>query len=58
MKGIADTGFLVAFISQNDAYHGWAISMAEQLELQLDALAKRFSDRHPDLADLCFDSNE
>lgn len=95
MKGIADTGFLVAFVSQNDAYHGWAVSIAEQLEeplltcepvlaetafhvrscsivfdmikdglvalafdcndhlLQLQALAKRFADRQPDLADLC-----
>ncbi|HMP81801.1 MAG TPA: pilus assembly protein [Verrucomicrobiota bacterium] len=31
MKGIADTGFLVAFISSNDAYHDWAAGVAEQL---------------------------
>lgn len=95
MKGIADTGFLVAFLSHNDRYHGWAISIAEQqteplltcepvlaetafqvgsssavLDLldqrlialafdcdghlaQLKALAKRYSDQRPDLADLC-----
>ena len=95
MKGIADTGFLVAFISENDAYHDWAAGVAAQLDeplltceavlaetafhlrncavvfqmlkegiitlsfdcndhlLQLEALAKRYSDRHPDLADLC-----
>ena len=95
MKGIADTGFLVAFVSQNDKHHDWAVSIAEQqtepfltcesvlsetafhlgssaavLELidqrlvtlafdcnehlpQLQALAKRYSDRKPDLADLC-----
>ena len=32
MKGIADTGFLVAFISQNDAYHDWAVRLAAQLD--------------------------
>jgi predicted nucleic acid-binding protein len=95
MNGIADTGFLVAFLSRNDAHHGWALSVAEQLTeplltcepvlaetafhlgncsavfellnegivtlafdcndhlLQLEALAKRYADRHPDLADLC-----
>ena len=95
MKGIADTGFLVAFISENDAYHDWAAGVAAQLDeplltceavlaetafhlrncavvfqmlkegiitlrfdcndhlLQLEVLAKRYSDRQPDLADLC-----
>jgi predicted nucleic acid-binding protein len=95
MKGIADTGFLVAFVSRNDAYHDWAAELAEQLDeplltceavlaetafhlrncsvvfemlnegiislafdckahlLQLEALAERYSDRQPDLADLC-----
>ena len=28
MKGIADTGFLVAFASRNDAHHDWAIGVA------------------------------
>lgn len=32
MKGIADTGFLVAFVSRDDAYHDWAVSLAEQLD--------------------------
>ena len=32
MKGIADTGFLVAFVSHEDAHHGWAASLAEQVE--------------------------
>ena len=31
MKGIADTGFLVAFVSHHDACHDWALSVAEQL---------------------------
>lgn len=95
MKGIADTGFLVAFMSANDAHHAWAVSLASQLDgplltceavlaetafhlqncaavfemidedlislafdcndhlPQLAALAKRYSDRQPDLADLC-----
>ncbi len=95
MKGIADTGFLVAFVNRNDAYHSWAVSVAKgvteplltceavlaetafhlqsvplvlamvteglveiafdcrsQLS-QLAALAERYADRNPDLADLC-----
>ena len=95
MKGIADTGFLVAFANVNDAHHEWAINVArsatdpfltceavlaetayllrssslaldmvregfvavsfectEHVE-QLTDLARRFADRHPDLADLC-----
>jgi predicted nucleic acid-binding protein len=28
MKGIADTGFLVAFASVNDAHHDWAVGVA------------------------------
>ncbi|MBV9570865.1 MAG: PIN domain-containing protein [Alphaproteobacteria bacterium] len=31
MKGIADTGFLVAFVNRNDKFHDWAISVAEQV---------------------------
>ena len=95
MKGIADTGFLVAFANRADEHHDWAVSVAEQVTeplltcepvlaeaafhlqdvrlvlsmireglvtlcfdcndhlLQLDALAARYADRHPDLADLC-----
>lgn len=95
MKGIADTGFLVAFANRSDAYHDWALGVAELVteplltcepvlaetafhlqsvplvlamireglvEIgfsckdhlpQLDALAARYADRHPDLADLC-----
>ena len=29
MKGIADSGFLVAFVSRNDRHHDWAASLAE-----------------------------
>jgi len=25
VKGIADTGFLVAFANRNDRYHAWAV---------------------------------
>ena len=95
MKGIADTGFLVAFANRLDAHHDWAVGIAEQVTeplltceavlaetafhlqsvplvlamirdglitlafdcndhlIQLEALAKRYADRHPDLADLC-----
>ena len=28
MKGIADTGFLVAFANQNDIHHPWALEVA------------------------------
>jgi uncharacterized protein len=95
VKGIADTGFLVAFANRRDAYHSWAVSVARgvteplltceavlaetafhlqsvplvlsmlteglveiafdcrsQLD-QLAVLAERYSDRNPDLADLC-----
>lgn len=95
MKGIADTGFLVAFANRSDVHHEWAVQVAEQLTEplltceavlaeaafhlrdpalvlallreglvtlafdcrdhlpQLSALAERYADRHPDLADLC-----
>jgi predicted nucleic acid-binding protein len=95
MKGIADTGFLVAFVSRDDAFHDWAVGLAGQLDeplltceavlaesaynlrncaavfellrervvalsfdashhlAQLEALAERYADRKPDLADLC-----
>jgi predicted nucleic acid-binding protein len=95
VKGIADTGFLVAFANRKDSHHSWAVSVAKgvteplltceavlaetafhlqsvplvlsmvteglveiafdcgsQLS-QLAALAERYSDRNPDLADLC-----
>ena len=95
MKGIADTGFLVAFANRADEHHHWALSIAEQVSdplltcepvlaetafhlhsvslvlamvrdglinpvfncsehlPQLQALAERYADREPDLADLC-----
>jgi predicted nucleic acid-binding protein len=95
VKGIADTGFLVAFARSRDIYHPWALDVAEDIteplltcepvlsetafhlgdagivfEMiedqlvslafdcrdhlpQLAALAKRYKDRQPDLADLC-----
>jgi len=28
VKGIADTGFLVAFANANDKHHGWAVQLA------------------------------
>ena len=31
MKGIADTGFLVAFANRNDLYHSWAVSLARDV---------------------------
>jgi len=95
MKGIADTGFIVAFARRNDQYHDWATDVAKGIteplltceavlaeasfhlesssyvlsllqdemlrvafdfnrNLQsLEELARRYSDRKPDLADLC-----
>jgi uncharacterized protein len=95
LKGIADTGFLVAFANRGDRYHEWALSVAERVSEplltceavlaetafhlqnvslalallkeglvtlafdcrdhlpQLAALAVRYADRAPDLADLC-----
>ena len=35
MTGIADTGFLVAFISSGDEHHDWAKNIAEQLTAPL-----------------------
>jgi predicted nucleic acid-binding protein len=31
VKGIADTGFLVAFANRNDVHHEWAVEVAERL---------------------------
>jgi predicted nucleic acid-binding protein len=95
VKGIADTGFLVAFANRDDRHHTWALRLAEQVReplltcdavlaeaafhlrdtalvlsivseglvtpafdvrenlAQLTALAGRYADRRPDLADLC-----
>ena len=32
MRGIADTGFLVAFVSRRDMNHDWAISLERQVD--------------------------
>lgn len=95
MKGIADTGLIVAFGNRSDSHHAWAVEVARQLteplltceavlaeaafhlgsssyvlslledemlrcafdfgrQLEnLKELARRYGDRHPDLADLC-----
>jgi hypothetical protein len=95
VKGIADTGFVVAFANRNDEFHRWAVELAGQLTeplltcesvlaeaafhlrstevvialirrglivlafdaqehlAELEALARRYADREPDLADLC-----
>lgn len=95
MKGIADTGFLVAFANRTDKHHGWAVEVASRVTeplltceavlaetafhlestaitlamiedglvalafdckghlAPLAALAKRYHDRKPDLADIC-----
>jgi predicted nucleic acid-binding protein len=31
MKGIADTGFIVAACNQDDTYHGWAMNVARSV---------------------------
>ena len=95
MKGIADTGFLVAFAARRDRYFPWAHALAQRMHeplltceavlaetafhlqnslvvmrlletglvrvsfdveshrSELTRLAGQFSDRKPDLADLC-----
>jgi predicted nucleic acid-binding protein len=95
MRGIADTGFLVAFAARRDRYFSWAFNLAKEIQeplvtceavlaetafhlrdssfamnlvatglIRLDfslrenlsevaALADRYADREPDLADLC-----
>jgi predicted nucleic acid-binding protein len=95
VKGIADTGLLVAFANRNDDHHRWALEVVDRIEPpfltceavlaetafhlqkavvvvvmvreglveiaisvtdqrnQLAVLAKKYRDRHPDLADLC-----
>ena len=74
VKGIADTGFLVAFCNGRDRRHDWAAFHVQDVLLvlnlvndrlvavgfdcrdhlpQLTALAQRYADRKPDLADLC-----
>ena len=95
MKGIADTGFVVAFLNRDDRYHDWAkeigkgisdplltceavlaetafqvesvsrvlallqdgfLRIAFELTKNMEevlALAERYRDRTPDLADLC-----
>ena len=35
MKGIADTGFNVAFANKNDQFHSWALEVAGQLSVPL-----------------------
>jgi predicted nucleic acid-binding protein len=35
MKGIADTGFLVAFANRNDLHHQWAVGLASQITVPL-----------------------
>lgn len=35
MKGIADTGFIVAFLNQRDSFHSWAVKLAEQVDAPL-----------------------
>jgi len=95
MKGIADTGFIVAFVNRNDQHHAWALEIGRRVNdplltcepvlaeaafhlgsvplvlsliddgllslafdlsahlARLSALAGTYSDRAPDLADLC-----
>ena len=32
MKGIADTGFIVAFARENDRHHEWAVNLAGEID--------------------------
>jgi len=35
MKGIADTGFLVAFANRSDSHHAWAVAIARRVNQPL-----------------------
>ena len=35
MRGIADTGFIVAFARQNDQHHRWAVGIAQEITAPL-----------------------
>lgn len=35
MTGIADTGFLVAFVNRNDTHHDWAVEVASRIDRAL-----------------------
>ena len=35
MTGIADTGFIVAFLNRRDFHHPWAVKLAEQINAPL-----------------------
>ncbi len=35
MTGIADTGFIVAFLNRRDSFHPWAVRLAEQVDAPL-----------------------
>ena len=35
MTGIADTGFIVAFLNRRDTHHRWAVRLAEQVDAPL-----------------------
>ena len=35
MRGIADTGFLVAFLNARDEHHSWAVELADQVTTPL-----------------------
>ncbi len=35
MRGIADTGFLVAFLNRKDRFHPWALEIAREAEVPL-----------------------
>jgi predicted nucleic acid-binding protein len=35
MQGIADTGFLVAFVNRRDFHHRWALRLAQQISAPL-----------------------
>jgi predicted nucleic acid-binding protein len=35
MRGIADTGFVVAFLNRKDRFHTWALQIAREIEVPL-----------------------
>ena len=53
MKGIADTGFIVAFARRNDEHHVWAVDVAKRITEPLLTCEAVLADRNPDLAVLC-----
>ena len=57
MKGIADTGFLVAFRNRTDRYHAWAVGLATNITEPLGPSASVLALVEDGLLRIAFDSS-